>query len=333
MLDRWVAGLIGYDGARRNYYTLLEIPKRLAEHATAMRARAEAEVDALVALEEAARDKTDIPALLESLKEARGAVEAIDAGIATLRTEARETGEKRASYERGEDAVYRQAVDAVVGVLDDQSIADLRRQARATRLPEDDAIVEKLVAIEDALEEIDHERAELKELSQRNEAKLDELEDLKVEFRRRRYDDYSSEFRDENLFGVLLTELLRGAITGAGLLGTYGSQPPPAHPQIAARFRIRQVPLSRTAELSRLARRRRFPGRAAASADGRAGSAPAAVSERCRVTKVCTNDDAGLEGRSGRLPDRTCLQPRSTRRGLYCGWPITCPTRPGAARW
>lgn len=55
LLDRWVARLIGYVDAAANYRMLLEIPKRLREHAAALSAELEQRRAALQTLEEEAR--------------------------------------------------------------------------------------------------------------------------------------------------------------------------------------------------------------------------------------------------------------------------------------
>ncbi|NND49730.1 MAG: hypothetical protein HKN60_05715, partial [Rhizobiales bacterium] len=90
MGDNWVARLIRYEGARRNYFMLNEIPVRLGEHAERMRAAADADIDALATYEAAARQDTEIPALESALQEAQAGVEAIDAEIADARDQARE---------------------------------------------------------------------------------------------------------------------------------------------------------------------------------------------------------------------------------------------------
>ena len=215
MGDRWVARLIRFDNARANYYMLNEIPKRLGEHAASMRARAEAEVDALAAYESAARDRTDVPGLERALEEAQSAVEAIDSEIAAARGRARENEAARSAFERGDDPKYRAAVEAMVSALDDDSIAELRRAARRTRMPEDDRIVERLVELEDDLGALVRERDELARHARSRTERLVELEDMRVEFRRRRYDDYGSGFTDGGLFAVILAEFVRGAISGS----------------------------------------------------------------------------------------------------------------------
>ena len=56
-LDAWVARLCRFKDARANYWMLLEIPKRLKEHAETVRADADAELNQLQLLEEQAARK------------------------------------------------------------------------------------------------------------------------------------------------------------------------------------------------------------------------------------------------------------------------------------
>lgn len=214
MGDHWVARLIRFEDARRNYFTLTEIPMRLGEHAARMRARADAEIDALAALESAAREQTDIPERERALSKAQAASEEIDQQIAAAREQARSLEASRSAFERGEDPKYRAAVEAMYEALEDDSVAELRRAARETRMPEDDRIVERLVALEDELDDVSREGDELRRHARLKSDRLIELEDMRVEFRRRRYDDYGSQFSDGGLFALILAEFVRGAMSG-----------------------------------------------------------------------------------------------------------------------
>ena len=215
MADAWVARLIRFEDARRNYYMLTEIPTRLGEHARRMREAANAEIDALAALESAARDRSDVPELEQNLDAARRAVEAVDAELAEARDAMRVAEAARDAFGRGDDEKFRAAIAAMADALDDDSIAQLRRAARRTRMPEDDAIVERLVGLEEALDDLAGERDQLSDLARARSERLSELEDMRIEFRRRGYDDYGSEFDDRGLFGVMLAEFVRGAIPGS----------------------------------------------------------------------------------------------------------------------
>ena len=214
-LDQWVARLVGYDAARPNYYMLLEIPKRLAPHVEAMRATADAEMEKLVAREAVMRNASQVPKLEETLKEKLGTLDALDADITIKSKDLRELSELRDSFARAQDPAYRQAVDEVALVLESYSLGELGQAARATPDPADEKIVARLMEAEERLADIDTDREELTELAEAAQRRLSQVEDMRLEFRRRSYDDYSSSFTDSAMFSAILGEFLRGAISGA----------------------------------------------------------------------------------------------------------------------
>lgn len=214
-LDGWVARLIRYEGARRNYFMLLEIPKRLREHVDAMRAKADAELDALVAQEAAARDASEVPALEARHKARREALDAIDTDIGDVESRLGEVRDARARFAAGTDEHYERIVAVVQAGLEDDSLRRLKAEAYRTPEPEDEKIVERLQGIDDERDDIEDARRQLIDLQGTAEARINDIQELRREFRRKRYDDYTSEFEDDNLFGTLLREFIRGAVTGS----------------------------------------------------------------------------------------------------------------------
>jgi hypothetical protein len=71
MIDRLVAEFIGYDNARPNYATLIEIPLRLKEHASAQAKAAEEPRTALAKIERDAMLQAGVDAKERALAEAR----------------------------------------------------------------------------------------------------------------------------------------------------------------------------------------------------------------------------------------------------------------------
>lgn len=214
-LDGWVARLVGFEAARRNYFMLLEIPRRLKEHVDQMRARADAELEALVEIEHAARDASEVPELEARYKNQREVVDGIDADIARIEARIAEIDARRAAFVAGTDEHFASAVNAMSENLSDDRLADLKAAAYRTPEPEDERIVERLQRIDEELDETEGARADLVALQKAADARLAELQEMRREFRRKRYDDYTSEFEDDDLFGTLLREFIRGAVTGA----------------------------------------------------------------------------------------------------------------------
>lgn len=214
-LDNWVARLVRFEGARRNYFMLLEIPKRLKEHGEVMRARADAELETLVALEETARGASEAPALEGRHKSRREDIDAIDADIVRLDAVSQSLNERRATFLGGRDEHFMRAIESVSGELEDDSYARLKRAAYLTPEPEDEEIVARLLRIDDDSDDVAELKTQLSETQTKSDARVHELLELKAEFRRKRYDDYTSEFGDSDLFGTLLREFVRGAVSGA----------------------------------------------------------------------------------------------------------------------
>ena len=215
LLDGWVARLCGYHRARPNYALLIELPVRLKEHADRMQARIDEVVDRLAALEREAREATDIPLLEAVLAERRNAIAALDDEIAVAEKELQAVRSRRGAFVRGEDAHFRRATDRLVEALGRSSLAALHREALSTSSPEDERIVERLQQLDQALKEAEKDDRHVRDLLRSAERRRAELEDVRIEFRRRRYDDYGSEFTDRSMFSTILEELVRGAITGA----------------------------------------------------------------------------------------------------------------------
>jgi len=217
--DSWVARLISYESARQNYFMLLEIPKRLKSHTEAMRKTAEADLDALVALEDAARADSDVPAAEARHKAAREALDGVDAQIAQAEAAATALEARRTAFLNGEDEHFVRAMSAVTSDLKDDSLAQLKRAARRTPEPEDERIVARLQRIDDELDDIGDTRSQLSQIQAATEKRVRDIVELRGEFRRKRYDDYTSEFGDTDLFISLLGAFIGGALSSGGLWG------------------------------------------------------------------------------------------------------------------
>lgn len=213
MLDRWVSRLISFDGARRNYFMLLEIPKRLKDHVAAMQQKADADLEAVVALEETARQASDVPQLEADHKDMRETIDGIDADIAKLGEVEKALMQRRAVFLNGTDEHYTRAVAEVASGLEDDSLAQLKRAAFMTPEPEDEKIVARLQQIDFEFDEIADDKPSLSKMQMAADERVHELLEMKNKFQSKRFDDYTSEFDDDSLFKTLLAEFVRGAIS------------------------------------------------------------------------------------------------------------------------
>ena len=213
-LDSWVARLVRYHDARPNYHMLLELPKRLGEHAERAREAATAEADRLEDFEAAHRAEAGI---LDQAKKA-AADEALLAEISrnlVEQTAARTALEaKRAAINRGEDETSKGAIDAVVAALQDTRLSDLHRAAMLTPDKSDERLVERIEEIREDTEDLEHDLDRLRRVERDIEKKLAELGEVRGRFVSERLDDDRWEF-DDDMVEDILKGLLRGAINAA----------------------------------------------------------------------------------------------------------------------
>jgi hypothetical protein len=213
-LDGMVARLVGFREARPNFAMLNEIPLRLREHAEAQRARAEAAVAAVTALQEAAIDAAGGKPVREALAAAQARIAAIDAESVAVEDARDEAARAQRELAQG-DPAFSGAVSGLAESLGRADIQTLLAEARATRTPDDDAILKQIDDArargrEEEDESKDH-KARLKTLAARRR----ELEDIQYEFKKQGFDRPESSFREDRLAGDLLTDFLRGGITAA----------------------------------------------------------------------------------------------------------------------
>lgn len=211
-LDRWVAGLIRYRDARLNYDRLLELPERFEDHAEQVEATAGKLEDELEAYEREALERDGVNKLRDKAREAREALEKIDANIADAEARYQAIARDHQRAAAGDGGPLEEARALLAGVLADRSIPDLKVLAAQTLTLEDDHLVDDLVRLRRERMEIDENRRSLTRTLEKESAILSDLETLRRKYKSARYDSPYSEFPDRGIVSVVLSELLRGAV-------------------------------------------------------------------------------------------------------------------------
>jgi len=211
-LDAKVARLVGFEDARANYARLREIPVRLREHAEQKKRDAEAAFEVLRGLDEQAREQDGVLALEAVRDEEQTRLEAIDARIEAAAERYGRLLERKEAFAAGEDEHYRKAVDYVTSELRRDDTRELRRDAMATPFPDDDLIVNRLFEREQQVQQLETSLLELKNALRQQHKKLQELESLRADFRRRRYDQSGNSFSDGTLIAAMLGNFLNGML-------------------------------------------------------------------------------------------------------------------------
>lgn len=224
-LVRWIDGMIArmvrYHDARPNFAMLNEIPLRLREHAERQMAKAAMAEEELDALEQDAIDAAGGKPVRQKLSRAQAKLSQIDEEMSALEDERDDQTKALQHLAEGRDPAFEEAGRILAQSLGQQDIGALLDSARTTHTPEDDIIVAKIddtrARISDENGETAEHRERLKTLSQRRR----ELEDIEWEFKKARFDDPRSVFREDDLAGDLLGEFLRGAITAGSYWGQW----------------------------------------------------------------------------------------------------------------
>ncbi|MDV3251934.1 hypothetical protein DevBK_11375 [Devosia sp. BK] len=214
-LDGLVAGLVGFAKARPNYAMLNDIPLRLREHAERQSAGAEAAEAELAAFADAAADAAGGKPLREARAKAQADVDAIDAAIVEAEDKRDAAAQSLQELNGSDNPVLSSAAAALAAALGQEDIQTLLAEARRTRTGQDDTIVAQIDDARTRMREEEEESRDLRDRARTLAARRRELEDIQWEFKKQRFDDPRSTFREDRLVGDLLNDFLRGGISAA----------------------------------------------------------------------------------------------------------------------
>ena len=211
-LDRRVAHLVSFADARANYARLQEIPLRLREHAEQKKRAAGAAFEVLRELDEHARRADGIIELEAIRDKEQASLDEIDGRIEEAAGRYEQLLEQKDDFAAGEDEGYRKAVDYVTSELRRDDMRELRRDAMATPFPDDDLIVNRLFEGEQQVEQLEDSLRELKSALRQQQKKLQQIESLRTDFWRRRYDQAGYSFSDGALIAAMLSSFINGRL-------------------------------------------------------------------------------------------------------------------------
>jgi hypothetical protein len=219
-LDRKVAELCDYQAARPNYAMLLEIPARLKEHANRVRRNADESFAALEAMEVAAANADGIPALRTAVEQAEAALRASDERIRQQEEDVNRLLQERARYAAAEDQYFNKSISTLVVEFEREGFFSLRQLAEATLTAEDDRIVQQLTDIDQRNGQQQDALDNHRQMHSRQLGRLKELQGVRRNFKRERFDDMHSAFDNTGLLAVIMNEFLRGVASSDDLWGT-----------------------------------------------------------------------------------------------------------------
>ena len=213
LIDRMMARHIRFEPARRNYYSLTEIPKRLRRHTERLEAAAAASLEKLAEQERAAETAAGVPALADAVAVAAGVVDTTDAAIEAAETAYRDALAERERFANGTDRYYTAATEALMRSFEADPIPALRREAERTPEATDDRLVIGLGELRRESAELTEFLNDKQELHGRRMARLRELTAVRSQYKSKRFDARDSVIDDRGNAELMLAEFLRGVIT------------------------------------------------------------------------------------------------------------------------
>lgn len=219
-LDDWVARLCRYEKGRVNYWTLLEIPKRLKEHAENVRRAAEIEVEGLKDLEQQAALETRVPDLQQALEDAEGELKQHDARITETEDSRNKLIEQRTVFVSGQDEFSQSCVKLLADVMEHSDVHELNRTVHLTQSREDDLLARDLLELREEKDDFRRDLAESRQRHDKQLQRLKELEEVRRQFKDHHYDDMRSGFNNKALIVSVLSQFLNGMISDTDLWGT-----------------------------------------------------------------------------------------------------------------
>ncbi|KKB08161.1 hypothetical protein [Devosia chinhatensis] len=214
-LDGLVATMVGFHKARPNYAMLNDIPLRLREHAERQEELVQEAEAELAQLQIDAVDRAGGKPLRDAIALTQTEIDAMDGDILSIEDQRDKAATALQALAEGKDPAFEAATTELATALGREDIQTLLAAARMTRTGQDDTIIAQIDEARTRLREEDAESREDRERLKILAARRRELEDIQWEFKKQRFDDPNSSFKEDRLVGDLLDQFLRGGISAA----------------------------------------------------------------------------------------------------------------------
>jgi hypothetical protein len=218
--DRRVAALVRYDSARPNYALLIEIPLRLREHANDLVKRVAEEDGKLELLERSALMEAGILPLETKLATAQADLKAATESLAKAQAALATLDQERTKLmDEGDRKAHDEALAVLTQAIAREDLQTMYREARATKTPDDDRIVQQIEFNQTAIAKAETEVAKIRDEAREIARRRGELEGVRDKVRTNRYDGPWGQFEfDRNeVLGDVIGGIVRGAVQGAVL--------------------------------------------------------------------------------------------------------------------
>ncbi len=214
MMDGWVAKLCKYDQAFLNFERLTNLPVWLEQHAQDQDEKAEKALAALESAEQTALQSAGANTLQDAANTLLQTIRETDQNIDRAEVKHADIAAKHAAALREEAGPAKKARTLLSEGLRKTSFQSLRTMSAETVTLDDDRIVDRLVKLrtEEVSNELEQERAARR--PERFRESLGDLEYLRRQFKRARYDGQYSVFPRSSLDDVL-SSVAAGRMSGS----------------------------------------------------------------------------------------------------------------------
>lgn len=219
-MDSWVARLIKYESARVNYWNLTEIPLRVQAHAERVADLADEQHAALQSLELEALQVAGQQGAVENADTIRRQLDAHDDALEALEKALEEHLAQRSTFVAGQDLYTQQCLSRLSQVLEIQGLDSIHRYVKDTVSPTDDNLVLELQRLVHVSQGASEDLKDVRLMHDNKLVKLKQLENVRRNFKRSRFDDVRSGFGNQALLASALTQFMQGIVSGSDLWRT-----------------------------------------------------------------------------------------------------------------
>lgn len=215
--DKKLADHIRYDKARINYFTLNNIPKKLAEHTESLQEEAEQELAELQKMQRYLEVQSGAESLENKVDKERDLLAAIDKKITQEEESYQNLVKEREAFNLGTDKYIAKAIDVLVESFKADPIPQLQYEARQTETPRDDHLVNQLAVLRESKQRLEDDIASMQGRHRSINRKFEELKEVRRKFKRSDFDAYNSKFKDGDILSSILRQFATDQVTAKEL--------------------------------------------------------------------------------------------------------------------
>lgn len=214
LLDGWVARLVKYRESAQTYRRLTAIPQRLSRHVDVLETKLETAKRDLETLEAAILKREGVEALHAVSLKKQAVLDGIDKRLTAVEAEHQAALEQQTDLSSGVKGPLNEAISLIAKTLQKADRRTLQKLTAQTVSRADDDALDALRSLSELSEDLSDDHAQTRGLTKKYRKTLSDLEKVRKNFKKRRFDAPSSEFNNGELITRLLGQVIVGALAG-----------------------------------------------------------------------------------------------------------------------